>query len=79
VAYIYFHVPSTVKLGLEGDRKSTFIEERQVQDMILGLLLLKTDFWELKWRDFLPQLLDDFGLVSSWMAILYEQSAQRLE
>lgn len=58
-------------LILEGDRREEFLEERKAQDSTLGLLLLKTDVWELKWIDFLPQILDDLGLEHSWMALLY--------
>jgi hypothetical protein len=55
-----------------GERlKDTFIKERQAQDMVLGLLLLKTDFWDLKWLDFLPSCPEQGGLFASWMTVLY--------
>lgn len=59
------------QLMLDGDRKGAFIEERKTQDLVLGLLLLKTDVWELKWLDFLPHILENFGLDHSWMALLF--------
>jgi hypothetical protein len=58
-------------LMLEGDRKEEYLKERESQDLVLGLLLLKTDLWELKWLDFLPQILKEFGFDHSWMALLY--------
>jgi hypothetical protein len=58
-------------LMLEGDRQETYLEERKNQDIIFGLLLLKTDFWELKWLDFLPGVLEKLQLDYSWMALLY--------
>lgn len=58
-------------LGLDGDKRDNFLRERENQDLVLGLLLLKTDIWELKWLDFLPGVLDNLGLHHSWMALLY--------
>lgn len=58
-------------LMLEGDRREEFLEERKAQDCILGLLLLKTDVWELKWLDYLPRILDELGFAYSRMALLY--------
>lgn len=58
-------------LMLEGDRRKEFLEERKLQDITLGLLLLKTDVCELKWIEFLPQILDGLGFDHSWMALLY--------
>lgn len=48
-----------------------FTKNRNNQDAVLSILLLRTDFWELKWLDFLPALLDDRGLFASWAALLY--------
>lgn len=60
------------QLRLEGDEKEAFIKERETQDLVLALLFLKTDdVWELKWLDFLPQVLKKFGLDHSWIALLY--------
>ena len=74
-----FHVLAWVELAygianhliLEGEQKEAFLEERQAQDQILGLLLLKSDIWELKWLGFLPQVLEDLGFKYSRMALLY--------
>lgn len=74
-----FHALAWVELAsgiarhliLEGDRREAFLEQRQAQDRVLGLLLLKTDIWELKWLGFLPQILEDLGFEYSRMALLY--------
>lgn len=58
-------------MSLEGNIKEKYDKERHEQDMVLGILLLKTGLWELKWIDFLPTVLDRFGLINSWMASLY--------
>jgi len=58
-------------LMLQGDRKAAFVEESNTQDVVLGLLLLKADLWELKWLDFMPSLLEHYGLNFSRMALLY--------
>lgn len=58
-------------LVLEGNRKESFINQREAQDDVLSLLLLKTDFWELKRLDFLPPILETFGLYHSWVTLLY--------
>ncbi len=51
--------------------KEKFLEEINSIDSILAILILKTDFWELKWLYFLPTVLDIQGLNYSWMALLY--------
>lgn len=56
---------------LDTNSKEIFDEERKQQDRVLGLLLLKTDLWGLKWLSFLPDILDKAGLYYSWMALLY--------
>jgi len=40
-------------------------------DLALGILLLKTDLWELKWLSKLPDVLDRLGLLASWVALIY--------
>jgi hypothetical protein len=42
-----------------------------MQDAVLGILLLKADISVLKWLDFLPPVLEKYGLFNSWMALLY--------
>lgn len=58
-------------LMLQGERKAAFVEERDTQAMVLGLLLLKADLWELKGLNFLPSLLEYHELFFSRMALLY--------
>src|SRR5260370_40148945 len=53
------------------EQKQRFMDERELQDRILAILILKTDFWELKWLDFLPDVLDRFVLVSSRLALIF--------
>ncbi len=59
------------QLVLDDDREKSFWEERRAQDFVLGLLLLKTDIWSLKWLALLPPVLEDLGLYSSWISLLY--------
>jgi len=40
-------------------------------DLILGILLLKTDIWELKWLTTLPDVLDEMGLHWSALALRF--------
>lgn len=58
-------------LMLQSDRKVAFVKERDAQDIVLGLLLLKADLWELKWLDFMPSVLEHHELNFSRMALLY--------
>jgi len=58
-------------LMIEGDRRDTYEKERSQQDMVLSILLLKTEFLELKWLDFLPTVLEGLRFDISWMALLY--------
>ena len=58
-------------LVLDDHRKKKYNEERNSQDIMLGLLFLKFDLWHLKWLDFLPAVLDELGLMHSWLALLY--------
>lgn len=46
-------------------------KERSAQDTVLSILLLKTDFWELKWLNFLPEIFDKMELYGSWAALLF--------
>ncbi len=45
--------------------------EREEQDRVLGLLLLKTDLANLGTLDFLPEILDQLGLEYARMALLF--------
>lgn len=58
-------------LVLNGESKEAFLKERETQDLVLGMLLLKTDLWELKWLDFLPSQLEELKLYGSQVALLY--------
>jgi hypothetical protein len=58
-------------LVLNGSEKSRYIQDRDNQDIVLGMLLLKTILPELRWADFVPDLLEKLGLIYSWMATLY--------
>lgn len=40
-------------------------------DATLGILLLRTDFWELKWLDFLPEVLEDLFLPIASMTLRF--------
>ncbi len=59
------------KLISDKPEKDRFVNDRQIQDLILGLLLLKAELSDLQWLDFLPCVLESKGLVHSWMAIIY--------
>ena len=56
---------------LEGEGLDEYQNERMLQDASLAILLLRTDFWELKWLDFLPEVLERLGLYYPWIALLY--------
>jgi len=60
-----------LQLMLEGDQLQEYLDERMLQDRVIGLLLLKTDFSQLKWLDFLPEILKKLRLDASRMALLY--------
>jgi hypothetical protein len=59
------------ELVLNSKEQERLKEDRTIQDLVLGLLLLKTKLCDLKWLDFLPNVLDKMGLVNSWMALLF--------
>lgn len=59
------------QLIIEDDLRESYEKERSQQDMVLSILLLKTEFLELKWLDFLPQVLERLGFDISWMTLLY--------
>jgi hypothetical protein len=59
-------------------QKENYLNERDIQDRVLAILLLKTDFWNLKWLDFIPTVLDEMGLYSSWMTVLYTLGYENL-
>ena len=59
------------QIKLNDKRKNLFLKELESQDFVLGLLLLKTDFYELKWLKFLPDILDKYNFIKSWFTLLY--------
>lgn len=59
------------RLLLDDEKKDAFYKERDAQDLVFGLLLLKTDVWDLKRIGLLPQVLDEVELYSTRMALLY--------
>lgn len=58
-------------LILDDELQEKFLEERQNQDLVLGILLLQTEFHDLKHLGFIPQVLDKLSLPSSYVASLY--------
>ncbi|HZI85521.1 MAG TPA: hypothetical protein VFD48_01720 [Pyrinomonadaceae bacterium] len=60
-----------MQLMLEGEAEEKYRSEKMNLDGALGILLLRTDFWELKWLDFLPETLERLGLYYPWIALLY--------
>lgn len=64
-------IAAALILDLDSEAREEFIEERQKQDSVLAILLLKTNFDDLKYLDFLPKVLESFHLPSSYVALLY--------
>jgi hypothetical protein len=56
---------------LDQGRRQRLAEEWSSLDGVLGLLLLRTDLFELKDLAFLPNVLEHFHLDLSWLALLY--------
>jgi hypothetical protein len=69
----WIDVTSTVAqhLALSGEDKDKYLEQREMQDGVLAILILKTEIFTLKWLDRLPSMLEERGLFGSWMALLY--------
>lgn len=59
------------QLLLDDEKKKRFGDQRERQDQILGLLFLKTDFFDLKWLENFPDVLEHGGLIYARMALLY--------
>lgn len=55
----------------QGYDESRLLEGHTEFDLILGILLLKTDVWELKRLSTLPDVLERLGLVSASIALIY--------
>ncbi len=58
-------------LGFDEDNQERFLKERETQDQVLGILLLKTEFKKLNCLEFFPEILKNFGLKNSFIASLY--------
>ncbi|MBU1935025.1 hypothetical protein KKF04_03125, partial [Patescibacteria group bacterium] len=58
-------------LVLDDDYQKEYQDERTTEDQILAILLIKTDFFDLKLLDFLPSILEKMGFHASWMTLLY--------
>lgn len=58
-------------LVLDESKKEQLVQDCKNQDVVLGLLLLKTELSDLNKLDFMPSVLEKVGLISSWMALLY--------
>ena len=58
-------------LGLEKERKDSFLKERETQDLVLGMLILKTKLWDLIYLESLPDIFDYLNLPYARMAVLY--------
>jgi len=58
-------------LHLKDERPAKLEKERETQDLVLGILLLKADLGQIGAIDFLPPVLLRLGLLHSYMALLY--------
>jgi hypothetical protein len=58
-------------LALGEKKKRSYLDERFAQDGVLGILLLEAEMRALHHLESLPPVLDELGLGSSWMALLY--------
>ena len=58
-------------LGLDGEEEDAFVEERNTQDLTIGILLLKTKTDDLQYLASLPLVLERLGLACSHVAALF--------
>jgi hypothetical protein len=58
-------------LGTSGKRRQAFLEERAIQDGVLGILFLRADLSQLELLSILPDKLELVGLQMSRIALLY--------
>jgi hypothetical protein len=58
-------------LNLGEERRAKFLEEREAQDRILGMLFLKSELKQLTSLGHVPQLLMELELPHAWLALLY--------
>ena len=58
-------------LRLDEEDQEEFIQQRETQDQVLGILFLKTAFKDLQSLEFLPAVLEQLGFHHSFIALLY--------
>jgi hypothetical protein len=58
-------------LHLDGEKRESFIAQFQYQDRMLAALLLRSSLQQLAAMDGLPKTLEDMGLLSASMTLLY--------
>jgi hypothetical protein len=58
-------------LGLDEETQQRFLKEREVQDQVLAILLLKTAFKDLQCLEAIPAIIETFDFHHSYIATLY--------
>jgi hypothetical protein len=58
-------------LEFDEEAQERFLKERETQDQVLGILLLKTAFKDLHCLESIPEILENLGLNHSFIASLY--------
>jgi hypothetical protein len=58
-------------LRLDKESQERFLQEREIQDTVLGILLLKTSFNDLQYLETIPEILENLDLNCSFIASLY--------
>jgi hypothetical protein len=58
-------------LGLDEETQQRFLKEREVQDQVLAILLLKTAFKDLQYLEAIPAILETLDFHNSYIATLY--------
>ncbi|MBE9227256.1 hypothetical protein IQ264_17660 [Phormidium sp. LEGE 05292] len=58
-------------LRLDEESQEIFLKERETQDVVLGILLLKTSFNDLHYLETIPAILENLDLNRSFIASLY--------
>jgi hypothetical protein len=58
-------------LGLDEEAQERFLKERETQDQVLGILLLKTASKDFQGLEFIPAILEKLGFHHSFIASLY--------
>jgi hypothetical protein len=71
LAWIQTAAATERAINFDSARRESLRNERMHLDLALGVLLLKTDFFDLKELAALPATLERFHLEFSWIALLY--------